>query len=495
MEVNRNTILLPALLASVAGTSLFLISIIDLVSQKTVFFGLTIILIMYIFLEAARVRRQHNRWLLIPVLFSAIITFLVPYGITNILYVIPDGIVGGTGALPEVSSSMVKIMWLSILGSIALWLGYWSPFASIIANSAAKRKIDRFLDASETPRRFALPLLLLVSLASRLTQIKLGIFGYSSNYEKLIEMGSVTQYFSMISSLGVLALVVSAIWRYSNNAGKSAFIWFYLIFIVELFFGFLSGFKSQVAIPFVIAGVCMYLYNGRISKRWILYTIISLIIAYAIIEPFRVLKNSNQSFQGTSVTEIVGTYMEAINEVGKDSGNSDRSTLVEFLERSSLVSIGSLGIDYSDSQNGLPEGSPDLIKGIIFSPIYALVPRIIWNTKPVGDLALWYTQVVVGQTKSFSATAMGAVTYFYLAGGAIAVVIGFFCFGVMQKIFFVLFRPNGQSARTLVYLGILPSICDIGNAVDGTLINLFRIIPIILIIQYFIYARTKINRI
>src|SRR5207302_1325064 len=122
-----------------------------------------------------------------------------------------------------------KLMLLVLVGALAMWLGYWSPLAASLAAWLSKRRwLDRILRREFREfnlRAGVLPVLVLVSLASRLIQIRLGVYGYSADYDRLIETASIRQYFSMADGLGTLALIVASLRYYSPDPPARAKAW------------------------------------------------------------------------------------------------------------------------------------------------------------------------------------------------------------------------------------------------------------------------------
>jgi len=416
---------------------------------------------------------------------ASVLTFFLTFGLGNVLFFLPAETLDVVGLVPDVTPAMVKLMWLVVMGAIGMWIGYWLPIASRLASPVVKQFVARWFSNSDRPRKLSLPVLVGFGVSTRLIQIKLGIFGYGSSYDQLIEMGALTQYFAMGASLGTAALVVSSLEYFSERPMKGARAWFACVFVIEVGFGLLSGFKSAVALPFVIAGVCKYLRSGVFRIAWLIWFVAALSFAYAAIEPFRAIKRSSD-FQGTSATSLVDLFIESRSDDVFVANSTP--VWVSVVARSSLVYVGSLGVSFKDEFGDLPEGSPKFLSNIALAPVYALIPRLLWKNKPVGDLGLWYTNSVVG-SPTMSSTAMGPVTYLYFGGGAVAVVIGFLIFGVFQKLVVLLMRPSSGAARAFVYLSILPSIANIDSAVDGTVVNIVRMIPLLFVLQYFIYQR------
>lgn len=478
-----------ALLVGAAGVLLALLNVLGVLGSQHAFFALTALVLVYLGLEVSRLRRVYpDRWLLNPVVLCSFMTFVLGYGVTNVLFFLPKNELELVGLVPEVTPAMVKLMGLVLLGAVAMWLGYWSPFAARLSSrGSVDRFKSRFLPKTDVLRSWTLPGLFAVSLIARLVQVRLGVFGYSATYEQLIAMGSVTQYLAMGSGLGKLALVLAAFQFFRRRSSLLARQWFYGLLVVEVAFGFLSGFKSAVVMPFVIAAFCQYLQTGRVSKNWFILVLIGMSAAYAVIEPFRAARNESSAFRGTSLDSIVNTMIGA---AGSSVGDTTEQvgTLLSVASRSNLSYIGSFGIDFADRHPSLPAGSPDFLGDLFLAPLHALVPRFIWSSKPLGTLGLWYNQVVMGMSH-FSSTAMGPFTYLYFAGGFVAVLLGFFFLGIVQRSLFFLLQPGFSVAGGSVFLGMLATVVSIDSSFNSLIISLCRELPLLLLVQFLLFRR------
>ncbi|MGH8433926.1 MAG: hypothetical protein ACRERX_05500 [Pseudomonas sp.] len=476
-----------ALLVGAAGVLLALLNALDVLNARLAFVAHTGLLLVYLWLEVSRLRRVHpERWLLNPVALCSFMTFVMGYGVTNGLFFLPEKELELVGLVPEVTPAMAKLMCLVLLGAVAMWLGYWSPIAARLSNlDSATRFQVRLLPKTNCLRSLALPSLLAVSLTARLMQIQLGVFGYSATYDQLISMGSVTQYLFIGSELGKLALVLVALQFYERRTSLHAKLWFYGLLASEVAFGFLSGFKSAVVIPFVIAAFCQYLRTGRFSKQWLMIALAGAMAAYAVIEPFRAARNENSAFRGTSLDSIISTMIGAAGSTGGDLIEQG-SALLAFASRSNLSYVAALGIDFADDNPSLPDGSPEFLANLFLAPLHAWIPRLVWENKPLGTLGLWYNQVVMGMTH-FSSTAMGPFTYLYFAGGFVAVLIGFFFVGVVQRTLFFLLQPASSMAGGTVFLTILNTVVAIDSSFDSIIISLCRNLPLILFVQFLLF--------
>jgi hypothetical protein len=474
-----------ALFVCSTGAILALLPTLSTLADRTRFAALTVLLLSYLLLEVGRLRRVHpNRWLLNPVVFCSLMTFVMGYGITNVLFILPLDVLDLVGLVPVVTPDMVKLMWLALLGAVAMWLGYWSPIAARFSRPRATSMFcARFLPQTNLLKPFALPMLVIVASGARLIQLRLGIFGYASNYDRLVEMGAITQYLFMASELGKLALVLAALQYYTGSTRRRARGWLYGLLAVEVYVGCVSGFKSAAVMPFIIVALCQYLRTGRVSKQWVIFAIAGIAAAYAVIEPFRAALNSEDpTLRGTSATALTTTMVGTI-------GTADEATaplLLSIASRMNLSYIGSFGIAYSDYHSVLPDGSPHFLADIFLSPLHAAIPRLLWASKPLGDLGLWYNQVVMGESH-FSSTAMGPFVYLYFAGGYVAVVLGFFLIGIVQRGLFFLLQPESSTPGAVVFLAMLATVGVIDSAFNGLLIALFRTLPLLLLLQSLLF--------
>ena len=124
------------------------------------------------------------------------------------------------------------------------------------------------------------------------------------------------------------------------------------------------------------------------------------------------------------------------------------------------------------------------------APLHALVPRIIWTSKPLGTLGLWYNQEVMGMNH-FSSTGMGPFTYLYFAGGFFAVFIGFYFIGIVQRNIFMLLQPGRSISGTAVYLACLTPLVMIDSSFNSIIIFFCRDFPLTLLFMLMLLKKRK----
>ena len=481
--------ILSSLLAIVLGLFLYLLFMLDVLNIRLAYISLSVLLLVYLSLEVDRVRRVHpERWLVNPAVLGSFMTFVLSYGATNALFFLPAKNLELLGLVPDVTPAMVKLMWLVLVAAIAMWWGYWSPIAAYLSRTKAiSRFQSRFLPRLSRLKSLVLPSIMVLAIGARILQIRLGVFGYSSIYDRLIEMGSVTQYLAMVAGLGKLALVLAALQFFSNRNSIKARIWLYSLLALEVFWGLLSGFKSAVVMPFVIAGLCQYLTTGKLPKLWITCFIAAIFAAYTIIEPFRVTSMENPAFTSATIPSIAETMLESRTI---DSAGDSAPVLISLASRFNLSYIGSFGVAYADDTPDWEINAPRFLNDIMLAPAHAWIPRLLWESKSVGNIGLWYTQEVLG-LHHFSSTGMGPVTYLYFAGGVVAVFIGFFCLGIIQRALFFLLQPWASLAGAMIFLNMLQTVTVIDSAVNGMIITWLRELPILFVLQLLIFVKAR----
>lgn len=383
---------------------------------------------------------------------------------------------------------MNQLMLLVVLGACAMWTGYSSAAGRSLGQTLQRSYILRaWISTSMRVNKPALYICLAVSLTARLWAINLGVYGYSSTYDQLIASAAYIQYLGMAESLGRLALVAAGIQCFASPRSiiqDRLLVW--LIFSYEVVFGFISGFKSQVVMPFVIVGIVYYAQRNRFHRLLAPAIVIAVIAAYAVIDPFRAARNEDPGFSGTSLSSIVTTMIHSDDD---RIGRGEKSQMwLSFLGRSNSTYTASLGIEYA-ANNKLPTGSPQFLGDIFLAPAHAFIPRLLWVDKSVQDVGYWYTKEVIGHD-IFTSTGMSPFTYLNFAGGPLAVIIGFLIVGILQRGLFDGLRVFGGGGL-IVLFGLLNTLVNIESAFNSFFVGIIRALPLLVITQYFLLKRQR----
>ncbi len=475
------------LLTVILTGSTYILSTIKCIDYLQSFIAYSILLTAYLYLEVKNLIFLDKKLFFIkPPILASIFTFALPCGITNFIFLLPDDDIYSVGIEPTITPWMNILMLMVIMAAISMWSGYSSSVGYNIGCFLQKNKlVNKLIIRSYTINKPVIIILIFITFLAKLISIKLGIFGYSANYDDVIMAANYTQYFSIADSLSKLILFVLALSYYSSHNKKLLFL-LQAFITYQIIFGFLSGMKSGVIAPFFTVGIAYYIINNKFPK-WMFTSIIAgIFIAYAVIEPFREARNLNNDFDGTSLTSIFSTM--TTNQGIDSNSDGEANTSLKFLSRSNIIYDASQGIEYS-ANNTISSDRPHFMENIIFSPANAFLPRFIWNNKPLDNLGLWYTNEVMGRT-NFSSTAMSPFTYLNFAGGPIMVIIGFFGVGVIQRAIVDGFSHFGGGG-VIIFLGMLTFVMTVDNNFGTFMTNIFRFPLLLIIAQRILLKKTN----
>jgi hypothetical protein len=373
-----------------------------------------------------------------------------------------------------------------------MWSGYRSQIGSWVANRLSRIfRLDVLLSKSWEVQWSVIWLCVLICLLARFALIQRGLYGYSSELDELDE-GSVAlqQILSLLEQLGKLALLALAL-HCTGSKKVTTFAWLalYAILLSEMFFGLTKGFKSEVVLPPLLILITYYTVRGRMPLAWIAVVLVSIPIAYFFIEPFRDARNFDPKFDNRSLLSITKFLFESIsseeNKADEDGGRSGPSRVMGRLN----ITLWSAAAIHLDETVGLDENAPDFLTNLVLQPAYSVIPRLIWPDKPMQDYGRWFSREVFEVREAKTSTAFGLVGHLYFAGGVLGVCLGFFAIGIAQRMVYDAFwRPRAGSL--LIYLVIVGSIARTESSVDPIIAVFIRILPVLVICQYFIYKRS-----
>lgn len=444
------------------------------------------LLVVYLVFEIARMRaRIRGRLFVSPVVLASVFGFALPFGLTNFIYFLPSDTFGRAGSI-DVTPAMNDLMWLVLLAACCMWAGYDSGIARAIGRRIANSAfLGRAFSSGARVNRPAVLVCLGLSLAARAFEAQQGVLGYGDS-DQLLALAPYREYLTVLDLLGRWALIALAIEYYGTprpTTSQRVLLWGTLMYEVSL--GFLTGFKSAALLPIGFVALASAGQRGRLP-RWTGPVILTtLVAAYALVQPYRAL--SGEVGTRRSLLAVGTTMLQAQREA---STSDDDPLLLQVVTRINLTYFASLGVAYARSGAPLPGNSPDFLGDILLAPIYAVIPRLLWDAKPLHDSGQWYTTYIVG-VDSVSSTAMSAVTSLNFAAGVTGVTIGFLLVGLLQRSLSDGFGAFGAGGLMML-IALLPSVVVFEGALGPQIASLVRAVPILVVVQWllFVPART-----
>ena len=476
------------------GFILFFVNITEIDADSLEFVMLNIALFIYVVWEIWRnARAEQWRVFVQPAVLASLLHFIGSYLIPNLRYMDDSSLQRTHYGMLFSSSDAIEhlnvAMWAILLAVFAMWRGYRSTFALRIASNARTFLVSKRLIRTEIRLNYlAIFVLGFISIGAMFLKVELGVFGYSSTTQSLEVMASITAWLKLGTDGGVLVLLVLSLaifsTRYKNNRG--VLLLFIIMLALQIFTGFLSGFKSQVVMPMIIVGVSYYVMKSRIPYKWIGLAIVMLVLSYQIVEPLRHIIDRSTNFNNQSIGSIASAVLEA---AGKEKEEA-KSVVMKVLARQDMTTYTAQSFLFKNIF-GVPDGAPDFISSLLLSPIYAFVPRFIWSGKPNENTGYWYNVTVMGSHPATrTSVAMGPVSYAYFAGGYLGVLLVFWLIGFIQRITFETFTRIGLGGW-LIYIGLFTSLVMIPSSVGGMLAGFFRAIPFVVLAQYWVLRGKK----
>ena len=368
-------------------------------------------------------------------------------------------------------SYILKAIWYSQIAVHVLWISFYL-LPDFEVNFYKKVKIVGVSN-------MLIGLFILISLVVVFFGISTGNLGYVKD----AEVNSYTTVISLGTLLGPLSIVFLTVYSY-EDAQKRKVI--YSLIIVYFIIGLFLGIKSTALSPIALFVISLYMTNRKIKKRFVLFFLLAIAISYVVIEPFRMYYSYvGKNYNTKSIGGYVGLYKDAIAFAGEvDGDNVESNFAFSFVERQSYVSSMCMAMQYADKNNFYIE---DEWKNVALSPLYGVIPRFVWGSKPLANFGHFVSFTIYGSSEENS-IGITAVGYSYLAARLLGVICFFIVLGLVQRLMFNIFYLNGSYIPFYIFFFILIALP--GDApwtyVSGSIQNL---IIFLLILAFLVYTR------
>lgn len=441
-------------------------------------FLISILCTAYAVVRIVALRRRHPElpWALHPTVLSSITVFIWGYGIGNLVHFLPEDTVLRYVSFFHFGPSprAVEVAAMAAAAAPFLWWGYNSTIGQTFGRFVRFMLRFRAWRRRYDVRPAILGGLCLLALTLRLEAIRRGLFGYRADLGALYSNVELTQWLALGYLFGTFALIASLLWYLHAAPGTTrnvAFVIFLFQWAGETLFGFVNLMKGAVLMPSLLAGATYYFVRRCTPRASLAALVILLGISYAVVEPRRqALRGSDSASDGPAVASI--EWVE--------------STAIRLVSRLNYLDPSTAALDLAHS--GLPPDTPEFARNVLFAPFYAVVPRLLWPSKPVADYGLWFTRAAYG-SDGVSATGMGIIGNLYYVGGWLAVFVGFFFVGVLQRGLWQTWLVQ-RSGPIVLFLVMLPSasLFEI-HWIDGWVVDMIRTPIIVFVMQALLFRR------
>lgn len=298
-----------------------------------------------------------------------------------------------------------------------------------------------------------------------------GLHGYFIRTELLDQATSFRTALSVLTNTALLLALVT----FSSaivTSGRLA-LQHYILLIIWIIAGLLSGFKNLVFLPSVLLLVAAW-FHGKIRVNYYLIFIFSMLLAYSVVEPMREISNAS-SFRMDAQEALLSATSEEYKDLRSESRSKVFDKLVNRLDSSSiavqtLVAYNSGALAYYQSA---------LREQYYLLPQLTFVPGILWTEKPPTDMGRQLS-IELHDLSTNSLTAAAPVVA-YITGGSFFVILSGFLSGTALAVGGALLHKHRSEPlryAPVLLLGVFLSVGD--TYFSSFLINLIRTIAAII---------------
>src|SRR5205823_3353232 len=127
--------------------------------------------------------------------------------------------------------------------------------------------------------------------------------GFGARNENVAEI----QFFGLVDSVGMWCFIAFTIERFSHPTERFPRGLFRVAFVIECFFGLLTGMKSGLLMPFFLAATLFALINKKLNKSWFFAPFLALIVIYPLFNFARQLRG-----EGAKGIAVVQRWVAAV---------------------------------------------------------------------------------------------------------------------------------------------------------------------------------------
>ena len=378
-----------------------------------------------------------------------------------------------------VDAIYVHSMFLTLIGFAAFWIG------SLAFMKETGLRFVASVRGTSNRVAFASAAMLGLGLAGNLVMWKFGLFSYTADGASRESALGFIQWLSFFANLLNGALVVSAIEvlgkRSSGSLIRSVF-WISIICSVGC--GVISGMKSQLLGPLLSLVVVYAITRGRIHRGALLLPLV-LVMIYPFVGAYRNNLDNGYRTQANTLGGLAAVLEKSFDDVVLSRVSTSEATGKSFDQATDRLSL----LSYVHDIVGLPD--PSLLNGdekIWLAPIYPLVPRFVWKSKPVLDKGSRLS-VALGHpiTSSAAATPIGDLYSLY---GTYGVAVGMLIYGICVQLY-MNWAGGARSEKGLFfYISMLMTLINLEEDAVALVAGIVQLGVILLITSYLIYGPT-----
>jgi len=386
-----------------------------------------------------------------------------------------------TGA-DTLDSSYELAMFLVLIAFAAFWLG------SAVLMKEKGLRFSPSIGYTSGRVLIASVVMLVLGGLGKFVLWKFGLFGYGGDDQSRGSYSGILAWLTFMSDLLGYALVVSAIEVLGKRSPERAIkVVFWLSFLPSIGFGIISGMKSDMLTPIFDVILIYGVTRRQLPRITVIIPVVLILVIYPFTNAFRENLNVGYRAQFNTLGGMKETLVKSFDDAFFSFGAASQGATSEsFRQASNRVSY----LTYVRDVSSLP--NPSMLQTdekIWMAPLYALVPRFLWKSKPIMSKG-GILSVLVGRPGSTS-SAVTPIGDLYSANGTWGVAIGMLIWGLFVQLSMNWIGSKPASERMLfAYLLMLRPLLDMENDFTTMIAAAVQMAIMAVVISYAIYGRS-----
>ena len=379
----------------------------------------------------------------------------------------------------QVDSGYTHAMWLVLIGFTAFWVG-----SLILLKDTEMRFAPRIRNTTQRVA-FVSAAMFGTGVLVKLLMWRAGLFSYLADPGVRAASQGFLQWLGILANLLNGALVVSAIEIFGKQSREPLIrIVFGLSLMTSLGFGVISGMKGEIVQPVLFVVLVYGIVKGRLPRTAILLPVLLAIFIYPFVEAYR--HNLSQGY-GAQVNTLGGlqaalvqSFDDAFLSFGSESEQAAQSSSQATRRMSYLTNLRDV-VELPD---------PSALAGdetIWLAPIYPLVPRYIWKTKPVMDEGVRFAMAL--GSRGGTSEAMTPIGDLYARYEAYGVVLGMFIYGLCLQGYMNWRGGQISESGLFIHISMLITFLYFEGDFVGTIGREIQMFLVAIVTAYVIYGR------
>lgn len=370
-------------------------------------------------------------------------------------------------------------------GTFALWLGYRftlgtlnrEPRASLAAGTISNVTIIQPV---------AVLCLYAVSVGIRLFQIATGQYAYLQD-TGASDFLAIRQWLTYGAQIWVIVLPATALTALRRRVPLLSLTTLLFMVLIEAAFTFLGGTKGAIIQLLALIVACSFYARHRIPWRLVVASGLLFILVFPINQLYRpavlsgAVDNRNLfAAAGTIATLAEETWLSAPLmenlQAFLDGVIGRQSMLIQSVSLAAYVTPDTIPYRYGHDY--------------FLLPLYILIPRIIWPSKPMLSGSVQFSIDYVGERpNTINSTAVTPFGDFYLNFGLAGILVGMYLLGIVYRWCYQMVCESNAEPSLVLYLGLLFWAANIEGEVVGLIQGFIQQLIIFYVLTRVMYRR------